>query len=325
MAEVLRWLVAFVSTLLTLTSVERIDGYPLYTMHTYGDMERNIAVIEAMGRFFESAMFDVPAAPAGEQPAWACSLFAALADPDAALYGRNFDWQFSPAVLLFNHPPDGYDSVAMVDIAYLGFGHDDVSAMSLAGRAPLVYAPGLPFDGMNEHGLAIGMAAVAGTRMPRDPDLPTVGSLGIMREVLDHARTVDEAIAIFGRYNIDMAGGPPVHYLIADAAGGSVLIEFHDGAMVVQPGAGQWDVATNFIRASTTRPDSMCWRYRTINTRLTEREGRLTPAGALELLEAVSQANTQWSVVYDMAARDVNVVMGRDYTTVYHLPFHVSD
>ena len=325
MPDVIQWLVALVSTLLTLNSVEQIDGYPLYTMHTYGNMERNIAVIDAMGRFFESAAFELPAAPAGDQPAWACSLFAALADPDAALYGRNFDWQFSPAVLLFNHPPDGYDSVSMVDIAYLGFGHDDASAMSLVARAPLIAAPGMPFDGMNEHGLAIGMAAVAGTRMPRDPDLPTVGSLGIMREVLDHARTVDEAVAIFGRYNIDMVGGPPIHYLIADAVGGSVLIEFYDGAMVVQPGAGQWNMATNFIRASTDKPDSMCWRYHAISARLSESEGRITPAAALELLEAVSQDSTQWSVVYDMAAREVHVVMGRDYTTVYHLPFHHSD
>ena len=35
------------------------------------------------------------------------------------VYGRNFDWQYSPALLLFTNPPDGYASVSMVDIEYL--------------------------------------------------------------------------------------------------------------------------------------------------------------------------------------------------------------
>ena len=50
---------------------------------------------------------------------------------------------------------------------------------------------------LDEAGLAIGMAAVSSSPMPRDPDLPTVGSLGIIREVLDHAATIDEAIQAF--------------------------------------------------------------------------------------------------------------------------------
>jgi len=33
--------------------------------------------------------------------AWACSLFAGLGDVEQRLYGRNFDWDHSPAVLLF--------------------------------------------------------------------------------------------------------------------------------------------------------------------------------------------------------------------------------
>ena len=35
-------------------------------------------------------------------------------------YGRNFDWEFSPALLLFTDPPDGYASVSMVDLTFLG-------------------------------------------------------------------------------------------------------------------------------------------------------------------------------------------------------------
>ena len=60
----------------------------------------------------------------------------------------------------------------------------------------LLDAPYLPFDGMNEYGLAIGMAAVPPGNMRPDADKETIGSLGIIRQMLDHARTVDEAVDI---------------------------------------------------------------------------------------------------------------------------------
>lgn len=36
---------------------------------------------------------------------WAGSFFAALGDADHRLLGRNFDWRYSPARLLFTDPP----------------------------------------------------------------------------------------------------------------------------------------------------------------------------------------------------------------------------
>ena len=156
-------------------------------------------------------------------PAWACSLFAALGDPGNRLYGRNFDWRYSPALLLFTDRPaaGGYASVSLVDIAYFGFddGTIDLAALPLAERRALLDAPGWPFDGMNEAGVAVGMAAVPTADERSDRDKPAIGSLGVMREVLDHAGSVDEAVAIFSSYNIDWEGGPPLHYLVADRTG----------------------------------------------------------------------------------------------------------
>jgi hypothetical protein len=319
-------LIRVIHLLLTLASVRQIDSYPLYTMRYYGDYSRNIAVIEAI-----SAQTVVPPATAATSPAWGCSLFAAFADPANALYGRNFDWNFSPAVLLYTDPSDGYASVSMVDIAYLGFSSPTaartITDLPLTGRAALIYAPLLPFDGMNETGLVIGMAAVPDDgAMPTDPARETIGSLEIMREVLDHARTVDEAVAIFGRYNIDMEGGPTLHYLIADTTGRSVLIEFAGGEVIVQPNAQSWDMATNFIRATARRaPESMCWRYHTISTQMSESGGQLTPEDALDLLGRVAQPNTQWSIVYDMATGGIRVAMHGDYDHTHTQHFSLAE
>jgi penicillin V acylase-like amidase (Ntn superfamily) len=266
---------------------------------------------------------------AAASPAWGCSLFTAFADPDNALYGRNFDWNFSPAVLLYTDPPDGYAAVSMVDIAYLGFSSPTaartITDLSLTERAELIYAPLWPFDGMNETGLVIGMAAVPGDALPVDPARETIGSLGIMRDVLDHARTVDEAVAIFERYNIDMEGGPTLHYLIADASGRSVLIEFWDGEMIVQPNAQGWDMATNFVRATAANaPESMCWRYRTISAQMSESAGHLTPEDALGLLSRVAQPSTQWSIVYGMASGEIRVAMHGDFDHAHTLYFSLA-
>ena len=294
----------------TLSSLKQVDDYPLYTMHYYGAYEEMASSVQA-------------ASP----PAWACSLFAALGDANNRLYGRNFDWEYSPAVLLFTDPPDGYASVSMVDIAYFGFEGakaGTITDLPLIERQALLDAPFLPFDGMNEHGLAVGMAAVPPGSMRPDPNKETIGSLGVIREMLDHASNVDEALAILQSYNIDFEGGPPLHYLIADSSGRSLLVEFYQGEMVAIPNDTPWHQVTNFLRASAGESaEGECWRYDKISQRLTEAEGQLTVQDAMELLSQVSQKGTQWSVVYGMSTGDVNVTMGQQYENLhtFHLTF----
>jgi len=297
----------------TLGSLEQVDDYPLYTMHYYGAYDQRASSA--------GGVTNLPRL----NSTWACSLFAALGDADNVLYGRNFDWEYSPALLLSTDPPDGYASVSMVDIAYLGFGGARASTLTdlpLAERRALLDAPFLPFDGMNERGMVIGMAAVPPGEMHPDPDKESIGSLMVIREILDHASNVDEAVAILQSYNIDVEGGPPVHYLIADPSGRSALIEFYQGEMVVIPNESgtDWHLATNFLRASVGESaEGQCWRYDTLNHRLAETKGRITTQGAMDLLEEVSQESTQWSVVYDTNTGDVNVAMGREYDNVHTL------
>ncbi|MGA9348432.1 MAG: C45 family peptidase [Anaerolineae bacterium] len=291
----------------TLSSLKQVDDYPLYTMRYYGVYDQRLSSSET-----------------ASSPAWACSLFAALGDANNMLYGRNFDWEYSPAVLLLADPPDGYASVSMVDIAYFGFGEAKAGTLTdlpLSERRALLDAPLWPFDGMNERGLAVGMAAVPPGDMRPDPDKETIGSLMVIRKMLDHASNVDEALAILQSYNVDFTGGPPLHYLIADSSGRSVLVEFYQSEMVIMPNETPWHLATNFLRASAGESaEGQCWRYDKISQRLTEAEGQLTAQDALDLLSQVSQEGTQWSVVYGMSTGDVNVTMGQKYDNVYTFP-----
>jgi hypothetical protein len=289
----------------TLGSLEKIDDYPLYTMRFHG----------AYDQYRDRAS----ALPSSQ--AWACSLFAAMGDAEDMVYGRNFDWEYSPALLLFTDPPDGYASVSMVDIAYL-VEKDRAKSLAdlpMAEREPLLAVPFWPFDGMNEHGLVVGMAAVPESEMPNDPGKETIGSLAVIREMLDHARDVDEAVAIIESYNIAWYGGPALHYLIADASGRAALVEFYEGEIVVIPNEAPFHLATNHLRVTATG-DGGCRRYATTQERLTETEGRLTPQEAIDLLEDVSQKDgTQWSIVYGFSTGDVRVAMGCEYDDVHTL------
>ena len=295
----------------TLRSLKKVDDSPLYTMRYGGPYEVGV-LPEATAVNGRSSL---------EPAQWACSLFAAMGDHDGGLYGRNFDWEHSPALLLFTHPPDGYASVSMVGLAYLGFDEGDLDRLTelpLEGRLPLLRTPGWPFDGMNEHGLTVGMAAVPESALPHQGDKETVGSLTLIRMMLDRARNVPEALRLMEGVKVDWSGGPALHYLIADASGQAALVEYYQGEMVAFPNEEPWHLATNFLLAATGgQAGGQCPRYDRIAARLVNTEGRLGPREAMDLLSQVSAGHTQWSIVYGMSTGEVHVAMGKAYERVH--------
>jgi hypothetical protein len=295
----------------TLASLRKVDDHPLYVMKYYG----GYGFEELLQQDTSSARASV-VVTAGPGQAWACTCFAALGEGIDVLLGRNFDWYNHPALLLFADPPEGYASVSMVDISYLGFGQD---VPSWQARQPLLLAPHLPFDGMNECGLGVGMMAVPAADSGHDPKRTTLDSLQVIRLLLDHAAGVDEAVALLRGCNVDFGGGPPVHYLLADSDGRSAVVEFVDGEMKVLRHRGPWQVATNFVIAETMPEgsNSSCWRYDKAYDTLAEAEGELSGEQAMVLLKSVSQQTTIWSLVYNLASGAVDVVMGRHYEKVH--------
>ncbi|HET9224241.1 MAG TPA: C45 family peptidase [Roseiflexaceae bacterium] len=289
----------------TLASLRKVDEHPLYTMTYYGDYPVKLPT-------------GVASAPAEAAP-WGCSLFVTFADPAHVLFGRNFDWDDHPALLLFTDPPDGYAAVSMVDISYLGFDHHNlVELETLDGRAPLLRAPLLPFDGMNEHGLTVGMAAVDPSPFPNDPRKPTIGSLRIIRVLLDRARTTQEALDLISGYNIDFTGGPPIHYLIADRTGHAAVVEYRDGAMQVVRNDRPWLAATNFYLAGASAAQrGQDERFAMLDSALNRASGVLSAQAAMDLLAAVAQHHTRWSVVYDLTTGDIHLAMAKRYNRLH--------
>ena len=305
----------------TIKSLKKLDDFPLYVMHFYGDY----TLPNYAHKVPPPQDMQIKSRPSNSS-LWACTCFSTKSEQGNQLLGRNFDWDNHPALLLFTDPPNRYASVSLVDISYLGYSKSDTPDKNPGG---LFQSPLLPFDGMNEQGLAVGMMAVPAARAPNDPQKQTVGSLLVIRLMLDYAKNVEEAVAILENFNIDFHRGPPLHYFITDRSGRSVVVEFVNRKISVLRNTHSWQVATNFIITglSPENARASCWRYKKVWETLENQVTRLSLFNALSLLKDVSQRNTIWSVTYDTSSLKFLVVMGKKYDQVheFNLKEAVSD
>jgi choloylglycine hydrolase len=163
------------------------------------------------------------------------------------------------------------------------------------------------------------MMAVSQAEPPLDPNRLTISSLEAIRLMLDFAKDVDESVALLGQYNIDFIGGPPLHYLIADSLGDSVIVEFIGGEMVLIENEQPWQVSTNFL-ISIEEPrgsNSSCWRYNTAFDVLQETRGNITDGEGMDILGSVAQSNTIWSILYNRSTGKISISVGRNFKDVH--------
>ncbi len=260
----------FGNELKTLDSIKKIDEYPLYTMDYAGDygidefLEQGGASNDAelidfvVGRLLKGLPIEI------ELPNLACSTFNAETPSGDAIFGRNFDLEFSPGMMVRTNPEDGYASLSMVNLAFIGYGEDKLPD-DLASSIVSLAAPFAPLDGVNEKGLAVGVLLIdteATDQRTDRVDITTnekglaVGVLLIdteatdqrtdrvdittttaIRMMLDRCATVDEAVALLGKCDMHASGGRSYHFQIADASGKTVVVEYIGDEMnVLEPG-----------------------------------------------------------------------------------------
>jgi len=284
------------------TGFRKVDDYPLYVVHINGDY--------GFGEYLATG--ETPLMGYVHRPG--CTVFAAIGGGET-LMGRNFDFPSNPALLLYTDPPEGYASVSMVDLGYFGYSLGNLPQEG--DLDSLLAAPYLPFDGMNEKGLAVGMAAIPEALAPASEGKTTIGEIQVIRLLLDYAGDVDEALALLGEYNVEMTT-PPIHYMIADGSGESVVVEYIHGEMHVLREETPYQVMTNYIiQGAQTGLDAPCWRYRAVYEGLSECNGVVSAAEAMDLLSEASQSSTIWSIVYDASTGEIHVVMGGRYERVH--------
>jgi len=121
------------------------------------------------------------------------------------LLGYNNDGEAQPILLLLTNPSDGYASISISDIggAIPGFTKSFTPFNSDRDRSLLLYAPYSTQTGMNEMGLAVSSMTDPEGSWSIDPEKDTLGAAEARRTILDHAKDVEEAIALLSQYNVN--------------------------------------------------------------------------------------------------------------------------
>ncbi|MDY6017222.1 MAG: C45 family peptidase [Oscillospiraceae bacterium] len=266
----------------------------------------------------------------GSTESFGCTTFNATTPSGDALLGRNYDYMDSPGLTVWTDPKDGYASVSTVSLYLLGYGGDILPESFVTSLLTLV-APYCPVDGMNEKGLSIGVLELETPETFQQTEKKDITTSAVIRKVLDHAATVEEAVEIFNEYDMhDLLGGNcTYHYQISDANGDTAIIEYVNGeTTVLRPDETGSLVATNFwLSEGVDDPDGIGYdRYDTAKRMLSEKNYRITEKEAMDILDATHLENedlhgyicsTLWSVVYNNTDRTFDVCAMYDYDNVY--------
>ncbi len=171
-----------------------------------------------------------------------CSAFAATT-PDNGDYimGRNFDYSHGnepiAAAMVRTSPQGGLKSLCMVDAYWIGYRQDLWHCLSTSKDTFAIYKkqdlsyimafPYLLMDGMNEAGFAVSVLHLDGKPTQQASTGKKLTTTVAMRMMLDHARTIDDALEILDKYDLWIPSGDGnYHFYMADATGRYALVEY---------------------------------------------------------------------------------------------------
>lgn len=184
----------------------------------------------------------------------------------AGVYGRNYDFQprYYGARFALVQAKESHASIGATEL--------------LTGR----------LDGMNEHGLTIGLHLV---RM--NPRAPGLSCVLIVRAILDQCATTAEAVAMLRRLPHAMR----YNYSLLDAGGAAAVVEAHPGSVAVRTGDGL--ACTNHFQSPLLRP---------LNRRSAHSQQRLPP------LEAWAAQRLSAEAMFSVLNRSTSPAFHHGYT-----------
>lgn len=328
-------LILFRNELRSLASLKKVDNYGMYQMTYYGDYgfdeflkvgAESDADIEAFvtRRLLKGLPIDLGVTGDG------CTAFVVKNENDDILFGRNFDFTYSPSLQLYTAPDNGYASVSTVNLSFLGYSEDNLPDGGFFECFLTLAAPFLPFDGMNEKGLAIASLAVPEAEAPYYSDKVTLNTTTAIRLVLDNAATVEEAVDLLRQYNIYFSNEIACHYLIADASGHSVIVEYINQELCIVETDEEYQIASNFIAydgLNIGEGFTEFERYDKVQNAIESNEGTLEAESAIQLLVDVGIFDgdidkLQWSVLYNLTTGDGEIFANRKTDNI--IEFHLS-
>jgi len=311
--------VLFGGEIASILTVKQINSTDLFTMEYKGDYSLDAFLETGASTDAELVNFMSRRLLKGiplkfDLPDLGCSTFLAQTPQGEYIFGRNFDNYDTPVLMLTTKPKSGYASISVVNLAFIGYDVDRLPD-KLLSRILLLAAPYAPLDGVNEKGLAIGVLQIDIAPTRQDTAKTDITTTSAIRMILDKAATVDEALSLLQQFDMCSSAGGCYHFQIADAFGRSVIVEYIENEFIVLEG----NCATNFLLAPGD------WynvgggqaRYEILINTLADAKGILTPEQGMDLLSAVQQNSTQWSVVYNLTNKNAQLCLHKNFDDTY--------
>jgi len=298
----------------TLKSLQKINN--LYMITYYGDYNERLDGINR-----KILMEGISSVKKLDDNVFECSLFVAFGNPNNLIYGRNFDNPDCGVLVGYYDPSDGYASIGFSRINDLGFKKDENPMnLPIEKRKLILNSVFFTPDGMNECGVAVALAALSGVNTNVDKKRKSIFITCLVREILDHAKNIDEAVEICKKYNVFDNGESIVshHLLISDPSGKSAIVEYNSGGWKVMFNKKPWQVVTNSSLYNVTEEKRIltCWRYKKASELLKKTNGVIDWKAGMNILKSVSGKGTQWSTICDMISKEIYISLYRNYDDI---------
>ena len=298
----------------SLASIKKCDNYGMYQMTYYRDykfddfLKYGAKDQDELESVIEKLIFeDIPDIEAKiNMLGGGCTVFSTRNPSGEVIYGRNYDFGiYSPPLQLTTCPSNGYASISTVSMLYLGYDANNLPSGLNANSLMTLIAPYIPADGVNEKGVAIALLSVADAKPPFCKNKITINPTTAIRLVLDKAANVDEAVELLKQYNIFFSLGIYCHFLIADASGRSVIVEYWDNDLKLV----ETPIASNFIAYNDLMiaQGNAIERHDKVKETFENNNNTLSQEQTIDLLMEVGARSTevglglQWSVIYNLS------------------------
>lgn len=216
---------------------DHLDG-AVYTMHVQGGfylddfvaqggVKSDAELIDFVTNKITKGLLDLSIS----DPEIGCSSFTAQSADGDKLFARNYDFSKTNTCIVFTEATPGrHATVSTVDLQFLGIDVDK-NVDDLMDKITCLAAPYAPLDGINDAGVSCGiyMTYQGGDETvatDQNTDKPDFTSTTLLRLILDYADDVDEAVEIASSYDLHDSAKTSYHYMVADASGRSVILEW---------------------------------------------------------------------------------------------------
>ena len=307
----------------------------LHTITLCGDFQAQMAV-EHWGIMMELDRREAGKATR-DQRRTGCSMFQQRGADGHRLVGRNFDHKDSEMLAAWCFPDSGFASLGFVPLNQWGFTpRNPFDPENPRHRRMLLKAPLAVIEGMNERGVCVTLASLGAQEVNPGPAKEPRFLIHLVREILDGAADLEQAIALADEYNVFDNGRDLIshHIFLADPDHGSAVLEWHAGRMSVLRSGESPQAVTNtpVWGQDPTALGRACPRYAGLWQRMKEGQGLADWRAGMDALARVVQrdrryvingenwrVSTRWSAVFDLTERQAHLCLERDFGTVYQL------